>query len=175
MRWIGSRTGTPANIKIGREGTSETFGANTLVIWDRSEDGIVAVPTSSGVPSAQAFYAITLEAATGTAGTELDILIPTPDDLFIASLASAEDTFVAPDADNYGIPYGLILTDTSNSSVYAVDEGNTSNTWVVLEEIYQGDIVKRGGTPGSLPTMSVGDRVIFRFLNSVLDTSGSQA
>lgn len=173
LSWVGSRSGAPFNVKVKPEGTSETFSAGHLVIMDKSENGIVALTAASGVPSAQAFYGIALDDASGTAGTQLDILVPTPDDLFVASLASAEDTFVAPDVDNVGGAYGLILMDSSNSTVYAVDEGNTN--WVIVEEIYGPDITKRSGSvSGSYPTMSAGDRVVFRFLNSVLDTAGSQ-
>jgi hypothetical protein len=141
---------------------------------DRSENGLVIVADASGVPSAQAFIGFALDAASGTAGTQIEVLIPTPDDLFIASLASAEDTFVAPDVDNIGTLGGLIFMNAANNSVVAVDEGNTN--WVYIEDIYGGDIVKRGGEIGSsYPTMTAGDRVVFRFLNSVLDTAGSQA
>jgi hypothetical protein len=141
---------------------------------DRSENGLVALANTSGVPTSQAFYGIALEDASTTAGTQIDVLIPQPGDVFVASLASAEDTFVAPDVDNVGGAYGLILMDSDNSTVFAVDEANTN--WVIVEEIYQPDITKRSGQVGaSYPTMSEGDRVVFRFLNSVLDTSGSQA
>lgn len=174
LAWVGSRTGAPANIKIKPEGTSESFSAGHLVIMDRSENGLVALANTSGVPTAATFYGIALEDASTTAGSQIAVLLPTPDDLFVASLATAEDTFVAPDVDNVGGPYGIVLMDSDNSTVFAVDEAQTN--WVIVEEIYGPDITKRSGSvSGSYPTMSTGDRVVFRFLNSTLDSSGSQA
>jgi hypothetical protein len=175
MKWVGSKSGSNPRVIPRSEGTSETFAIGDLVIQDESENGVVGLANTSGVPDAQTFLGIALRAASGTAGTVIPVLIPDPDDYFSAVLASAEGTLVAPDQDHVGDLAGLILMNSANDSVYAVDTGNTN--WVKIIEVHRQDIATRGGDPGdaTTPTMSTGDRVVFRFLGAVIDSDASQA
>lgn len=175
IKWVGNANGSPGRFVTKAEGTSETFAKGDLVVYDISENGVVGLTASNGVPDAVEFLGIAQEAASGTAGTPIEIQIPRHDDLFTATLCSGEDTLVAPDQDNVGQLGGLIKMDSNNNSVYAVDEGTA--THVKIEGINGQDLTRLGGSPGdaTTPTMAAGDRVVFRFLAAALDGDGGQA
>ena len=172
LTWVKNSRGTPALIRILPEGSGETFKKGALLHYDESEDGVVEVARAAGVPSAQTLLGIALLDATGTAGTDMDVLIPTADDIFVAAKASDQDTGVAPSIDDIGDGVGLIkLSSTGGAGTeYVVDSGNSN--WGRVIGIYGPDQEKRGGINS---TFSVGDRVLFQFLSSVVNGDGSVA
>lgn len=170
LTWVKNGSGTPAHVITLPEGASETFKKGALLHYDESENGVVEVARASGVPSAQTMIGIALEDATGTTGTDIDVLIPRIDDIFVAALASDQDTVSAPDIDVIGDAVGLIkLSSTGGAGTeYVVDSGNTN--WGRIIGLYGPDVEKRGGLTA---TYSAGDRVLFQFLSSVLTSDGS--
>jgi len=175
LRWVGNENGTPAHVVTYAEGTSESFIKGDLVIYDRSENGIVSLTATSGVPDSVAFIGIALEDASGTAATPIDVLIPNSDDIFSAILCSAQNTPVAPDHDNIGQLYSLVKQSGSLDNVYAVLEGGTDD-WVKVTRLDPQDQARQGIDPwAATQTGSSGDRVYFKFLTAALDGSGTQA
>jgi len=167
IAWYSNVHGAPSRIVTVPEGTSQTFSKGDLVIYDTSDDGVVIIADTAGVPDAQDFYGIALQDASGTDGTDIDVLVPQAGDLFEASLASAESTEVAPVRSAVtGQPYGLIQMTTGE---YVVDNGNVN--WVKVLGLHPADAQLRQ----SKTTLSAGDRVIFKFLESVLDNAGDVA
>lgn len=171
LEWVSSSTGK-YRVRTYPEGDSETFKKGALLIYDDSEDGVVEVTTSSGVPSAQTFIGIALQDASGVSDADVDVLIPTDDDVFSAPLASDQDTLVAPAADGvYGELFGIIkLSATGGTGTeYVVDTGNTN--WVKVIDYDPRDVARRNG----IANLAAGDRVLFRFLGAVIDSAGRQA
>ena len=159
-------------IRTYPEGDTETFKRGAFVIYDDSEDGIVEVTRSSGVPSAATMLGIALEDATGTSDTDIDVLIPTDGDVFSAVLASDQDTLVAPAADGvYGELFSIVKLSTTGGAgtEYAVYTGATD--WVKVIDYDPRDIARRG----AIASLVAGDRVLFRILGSVIDAAGRQA
>lgn len=177
IKWVGNERGTPAHYETYAEAstTTQTFIKGDLVIYDVSENGIVAVPQTSGVPDAVAFLGIAAEDATGTAGSPIDVLIPNADDIFSAILCSAQNTPVAPDHDNIGQLNDLVKQSGSLDNVYAVVEGGTRD-WVKIIRLDPQDQARQGIDPwAATQTGSSGDRVYFKFLTSAIDSTGTQA
>jgi hypothetical protein len=160
-------------VRTYAEGASETFKKGNPVIYDDSEDGVVAIGHSSGVPSAQTMLGIALQDATGTTGSDIDVLIVQPADVFSASLASDETTLVAPAADGVeGELFGIIKLAAGaggDATEWAVDTGNTN--WVRVIDYDYRDIGRRGGKAN----LVAGDRVLFQFLGAIIDSAGHQA
>jgi hypothetical protein len=153
------------------EGTSETFPKAAPVVHDASEDGIVEVPGTAGVPTTAAMLGLALEAASGTAGTVRDVEVPRPGDIYECSLASDQDTMVAPTVDHIGDLVGIIKLSTTGGAgtEYVADTGNTD--WAKIIALHPQDIARRGG----VSSLVAGDRVLIQFLGAVLDAAGSQA
>lgn len=188
LEWAGSSDGTQPVVKLYREGSSETFAKGDLVIFDQSESGLVVVAQGDGGVYGDSdndesadttnFLGIALKAASGTAGTLIDVLIPRPQDYFAATLFATDNTtVVAPDEDNIGQILDLIKGDSNNNSATGVLEENTGGggTWVKVVDLDRQGTTFRGGTIGGEPTYAVGDRVIVRFQESALDGTGAQA
>lgn len=176
LEWVKNSRGVPPLIRTYPEGTSETFKKGAPVIYDDSENGVVEITVSAGVPSAQTMLGIALQDASGTNGTDIDVLIPTDDDVFSAWLASDQDTLVAPAQDGvYGELFGLIKGSTTlgAGTEWGVDTGNTN--WVVVLDYDYRDVARRGGTANLVSGMSAGDRVLFRFLGTIIDGAGHQS
>jgi len=174
IEWVKNAAGKPANIRDYPEGTSETFKKGALVIYDRSEDGVVEVALAAGVPSDQNFLGIALKAATGTAAKPIPVLLPQSGDIFKATLASNETTDAAPTGDDRGQLRGLIKK--SADGKFVVDTGNT--TWVKVLDINPQDVTKRGlDIVAALASgFTAGeDGVLFQFQEGVLDNAGGQA
>jgi hypothetical protein len=175
LRWVGNGNGTPEHIETYAEGTSETFLSGDLVIYDQSENGVVALTATSGVPDTVAFLGIARTAASGTPGTAIDVLIPNAGDIFSAILCSAVDTTVAPDHDNIGQLYSLVKNGSTLDSVYGVLEGGTDD-WVKVINLDRQDQARQAIDPwAATQTGTAGDRVYFQFLTAALDGSGTQA
>lgn len=176
IRWVGNDNGTPYNVETFPEGSgTQTFLKGDLVIYDRSADGVVSLTATSGVPDTVALTGIALEAASGTAATAIDVLIPSHNDIFSAILCSAQNTPVAPDEDNIGQLYSLVKQSGSLDNVYAVLEGGTDD-WVKVQRLDPQDQARGGVDPwAASQTGSSGDRVYFRFLAAALDGAGTQA
>jgi hypothetical protein len=171
ITWVKNSQGTPALYVSLPEAPSQTFKKGAAVTYDISDNQIAEVARSSGQMSADQFFGIAAEDASGVTGQDLDILIPGVDDIFMASLASGEDTVVAPTYDNtVGKLMGIIKLSTTGGAgtEYVLDTGATTHVKGVI--IYPPDSEKRGGK-GS--TMTAGDRVLFKFLSSeVLEEDG---
>jgi hypothetical protein len=155
------------------EGTSETFKKGALVLYDDSEDGWVIVPSTNGVPDAQAMFGIALKDATNVTSSfaTIPVLVPRPGDVFSAAVASDLDTLAAPGIDKRGDLAGLIfLSSTAGAGTeVAVDSGNTN--WVRIQDLHPQDVARRGG----ISSLAAGDRVLFTFLGAVIDSNGTQA
>ena len=178
IEWVYNEGGVGPLIREYPEGTSETFLRGALVIYDRSEDGVVEVTVASGVPSTTVHLGIALRAATGTAGSRIPVLIPRSGDVFKATLASDENTQVAPQTDDRGQLYGLIkLASGGTAGHFVVNTG--AATWVKVIDVNPEDLAKRGLDPlvvQAQANFTAGsDGVIFRIIESVLAASGSQA
>ena len=172
LEWVKNDRGTPALIRTYPEGASETFKKGAPVIYDDSEDGVVEIAVSSGVPSAQTMLGFALQDASGTTGTDIDVLIPQDGDVFSAALLSDQDTLVAPASDGvYGEPFGLIkMSSTAGAGTeWGVDNGNTN--WVLVIDYDPRDVARRGG----ISSLTAGDRVLFRVLGTIIDSTGRQA
>lgn len=177
IAWVKNETGKPPLIREYLEGTSEQFLKGDLVIMDRSEDGVVALGNSSGVPSARTFLGIAMvDASNVTSGFKgIPVLIPQAGDVFSAGLASAEGTAVVPDEDDRGKAYGLIKTTSGYDAKlpFVVDNANTD--WVKVIDLHPQDVQRLGGQfPDSIPTMDAASRVLFQFLSAVVGVDGSQ-
>ena len=174
IKWCGSATGSTYRTVTRAEAASQTFKIGALLTYDTSADGVIEAATTSGNLDALGIYGIALSNATGTTGSPIDILRPNVNDEFTAILCSAEDTAVAPDDEDIGIHYELGKMDSSNNSVFAV-RNETTAPMVKVVEVNPQDIAVRGGSPAdpTTPTMSAGDKVVFSFLASVLDTTGA--
>lgn len=186
IEWVTNVYGAQRQIRTYPEGDSETFKKGSPVIYDDSEDGVVAIADTSGVPDAQTMIGIALEDASGTSDEDLDVLIVQPGDVFSGMLASDEDTAVAPARDNViGELFGIIKVTTSytagtdrNSQTaagteWAVDTGNTN--WVRVIDYDYRDLQRVGGTAASVGSLQAADRVLFQFLGSIIDSAGHQA
>lgn len=165
LTWVKGPRGVPSgSIVTMPEGTSESFKKGALVAYDLSENGIVEVARTAGVPDVEAAFGIALEDATGTAGTDLDVLIPGADDEFVVALASDQDTPVAPSIDSIGDAVGLVKLSTTGGAgteyvaVPGVDQSDLE--WARVQRLYGPDVEKRGGINA---TFSAGDRVVIRF------------
>lgn len=174
IEWVRNASSPSAGpmVRTYAEGASETFKKGNPVIYDDSEDGVVAIGHSSGVPSAQTMLGIALQDATGVTGSDIDVLIPTDSDIFSAALASDQDTLVIPAADGVdGELFGIIKLSTTGGAgtEWAVDTGNTN--WVAVVDYDYRDIARRGGKAN----LAAGDRVLFRFLGTIIDSAGRQA
>ena len=173
LTWVKNSRGTPALIRLIPEGAGETYKKGALLLYDESEDGVVETGRAAGVPTTQLVLGIALQDASGVQGTDQDVLIPTADDIFVAALASDQDTVTAPGIDFIGDAVGLIkLSSTGGAGTeYVVDSGNVN--WGRVIGLYGPDQEKRGGILST--TFVAGDRVLFQFLSSVVTSDGSIA
>ncbi|MGH9425478.1 MAG: hypothetical protein ACRD2L_04125 [Terriglobia bacterium] len=174
IEWVKNEGGAGPRIRDYPEGTSETFKKGALVIYDRSEDGVVEVAVSSGVPSDANFLGIALKAATGIAGNRIPVLIPRSGDTFKASVASDQTTGVAPIGDHRGQLFGIIKL--SADSKFVLDSATTSHVKII--DINPEDVTKRGlELNGALASgFTAGeDSLLFQFQEAVLDNAGGQA
>lgn len=153
------------------EGDSETFPKAAPVVYDESEDGIVELARTAGVPNSQVLLGLVQKAATGTSDTTLPVEIPRPGDVYECSLASDQDTMVAPTLDHIGDLVGIIKLSTTGGAgtEYVADTGNTN--WAKIIDVHPQDVERRGGV-GSLVA---GDRVLIQFLGAILDSDASIA
>lgn len=171
LTWVKNSRGTPALVRTFPEGTSESFKKGALVLWDVSEVGVVEGARTSGVPDADSALGIALEDASGTAGTDIDVLIPQDGDIFMAALASDQDTPIAPSAATHiGLGVGLVKLSTTGGAgtEYVVSTADDDSGQIV--GIYGPDVEKRGGLTA---TFSAGDRVLFVFSAGFFSNRGA--
>lgn len=176
FRWVKNIYGSGALVRRYPEGDSETYKIGAILLYDASENGVVEGARSSGKPDddLQMLGLALKDAVNNSVNNPVDVLIPRPGDVFESSLGSGEDSVVAPDLDNIGDLYGVVkLSSTGGAGVeYVVDENDTSNPYVKVIDVQPQDAERRS-FPGS--AMSAGDRVLFVFLSTVLDSNGSIA
>jgi hypothetical protein len=148
------------------EGTSETFKKGALVAYDLSENGIVEVGRSSGVPTIESCFGIALEDASGTAAADVEILIPSADAEFVCAVATDADTMLAPALDMLGAAVGIVKLSTTGGAgteyvaVYAATFDESDLEWARCVRFYGPDVEKRGGYAA---TFTAGDRIVIRF------------
>ena len=185
LEWVGVPGVEGPDVREYAEGTSETFKKGDLVIFDRSEDGLVIVAQGDGgvygdsdnneVANDTDFIGIALKDASGTSGTRIPVLIPRASDRFAAAIFATDNTTVsAPVVDDIGTTVDFIKGDSNNGSKTGVLRG-TAGIWAIVEDICPQDRTLRAGEVGAEATYSNGDRVIVRFLPSALGQTGSQA
>jgi hypothetical protein len=176
VKWVGNETGAPAHIITKPEGSSEVFETGDLVIYDISEDGVVAVAATSGEPDSVVMLGIAQTDASGTAGTAIDVLIPQHGDIFEANLASGASARVAPDEQNLGQLYSLVKMSTAtHDAITAVLEGG-SGDFVKVYELSGKDATRLGvDLRGSEATLDTSSRVLFKFIAAALDSAGTQS
>lgn len=186
IEWVKNLNGNPNYlVHTYPEGDSETFKKGAILKWDDSEDGVVEIALSSGVPTTQTILGFALQDASGTSDTDIDVLIPRPGDVFSAMVGSAEGTLAAPGRDLPGQLVGLIKfstaatagadhnSQTAAGTEYGVDTGNTN--WAKVVDYDYRDLMRVGGSAADVSNLQAGDRVLFTILNSVLDSDGTQA
>ena len=171
LEWVSGPSGIASRIKTYPEGDSATFKKGALVIYDDSEDGVNEIAVSSGQPTlANGWLGIALQDASGVSDADVDVLIPSRDDVFSAPIASDQDTLVAPAADGvYGEIFGVIkLSATGGTGTeWVLDSGSADDFAKVIDYDYR-DVARRGG----IANLVAGDRVLFRFLAAALDVTG---
>lgn len=156
------------------EADSQTYLKGTPLIFDISESGVSEVTTSSGPMSAATLLGIATEdAVNNTSNALVSVLIPRVSDIFEASVSSSEDAVAAPKEADLGESYNLqLLTSTGGAGgEYTVDNGDETTVVVKVVGYHPQDLEFRGGLVASL---AAGDRVLFQFISSALDT-GSRA
>lgn len=171
LTWVKNSSGRPAFIRTLPEGTSETFKKGALLLWDVSEVGVVEGARTSGVPDADSAYGIALEDASGTAGTDIDVLIPQEGDIFMAALASDADTPIAPVAATHiGLGVGIVKLSTTGGAGTEYVVSTADDDAGIILDIYGPDVEKRGGRSA---TFSAGDRVLFQFSAGFFSNRGA--
>lgn len=140
-----------------KEAASQTFKAGAPLVFDTSLEQVklASVGTVQMVGLAE-------EDASGTTNADINVLIPTPLDVFTATIsASGANLAAAHDNDNVGQKLGWIAsTETGQTTKYTVDEDNTSNAWCLVRRVYT-DVDETAGTSGG--------RVEFSFLTTPLE------
>lgn len=172
LKWRYNVYGGGAIYKSKPEGDSESYKKGAPLVMDASEDGLVELARTAGVPDNQTMYGVaTKDGVNDTANLDVDVLIPRPGDVFSCSLASDQDTLVLPTIDHIGDLVGIIKLSTTGGAgtEYVADTGNTN--WAKIIDFDPQDVERRGGV-GSLVA---GDRVLIQFLGAILDSAGSQA
>jgi len=168
LKWSYNVYGGGAIVKSLPDGASETYKKGAILNYSAAGNDLAEVPRSSGVPSAQEMLGIALEdGSNGSAAPERDFLIPRPGDVFECSLASDQDTMVAPTTDHIGTLVGIVKLSTTGGAgtEYVADSGNTN--WAKVIDLHPADVERRGGR-GSLVA---GDRVLIQFLGAILDAN----
>ncbi len=185
LEWVGASDNSVPVVVDYAEGTSETFKRGDLVIYDRSEDGVVVVTQGDGgvygdtnndeVANNVNCLGVAQRDASGTAGTLIPVLLPRPNvDRFAAIVFDTDNTTVtAPVTDDIGTLVDFIKGDANNNSATGVLRG-TAGLWAKIVDISRQDTQFRGGTVGGDPTYSAGDRVVV-VLQSGVSSDGSQA
>jgi hypothetical protein len=160
IEWQSRLGGGVPGVRSFDEGTSETFNKGAPVIYDVSEDGIV-----EATAAATDMLGIALEDASGTAGTELDVLVPTDNDIFSATISATGANSTAVHASNrLGRPFGLLKsTESGETTKWTVNASDTTNVRVVVTGLDSRDTEATSG-----------GRVLFRFISTVFN-DGSQA
>lgn len=170
LKWVKNVYGGGAFYQEYPEGDSESYKKGAIVVYDESEDGIAEVARTSGVPDFQHILGLAQEDASGTSDQIQDIQIPRPGDVFEASVASDQDTVVAPTLDMVGDRVGLIkLSSTGGAGTEYVVHSGASN-WAKIINVNPVDVERRGG----VGNLSAGDRVLIQFLSTVLEADGSR-
>ena len=171
LKWVKNVYGGGAFYQDYPEGDSETYKKGAILVYDESEDGVVEVARTAGVPDLQHILGIAQEDASGVSDQIQDLQIPRPGDVFEAALLSDQDTLVAPTLDNIGDRVGIIKMSTSASTA-GTEYGAATNAtnWAKIINVHPADVERRGGV-GSLVA---GDRVLIQFLNTVLEADGSR-
>lgn len=172
LTWVKNSRGTPALVRTFPEGASETFKKGALLHYDESENGVVEVARTAGVPDAATLLGIALEDATGTSGTDIDVLIPGVDDVFVVAVASDADTPEAPTIDMIGDLVGIVKLSTTGGAGTEYVANSAATTFAKVIGFYGPDQEKRGGINA---TFSAGDRVLIQFISSVVSSDGSVA
>jgi hypothetical protein len=126
------------------EASGQSFVVNDLVIIS---SGKIAVMTDD-----DDIFGIALQAASGSADTQLPIYVPGVDEKFLAEASAT--TAVS----NQGVAYALVVT----SGSMAVNPGSTTSAAFYIDQLDKRD----GETTGA------GGRVIGRFVYTSLDSIG---
>src|SRR3990172_5661060 len=99
VEWVRNEHASPKTIRSYAEEASQTFKKGAAVVLDSTSKEVEELATTAGVPNSVILLGFALEDATGTAGSEIDVLIPQPGDVFTAAVLTDQDTTVAPDYD----------------------------------------------------------------------------
>ncbi len=170
LKWVKNVYGGGAFYQEYPEGDTETYAKSSIVVYDESEDGIVEVAVTSGVPDLQHILGLAMEDASGTSDQIQDVLIPRPGDVFECSIASDQDTVVAPTLDMVGDRVGIILLSSTGGKGDEYVAHSAATNWAKIINVHPADVERRGGV-GSLVA---GDRVLIQFLSTVLEADGSR-
>lgn len=173
IQYMEALSGKAPKIVSILEGTSETFKKGSIVVYDNSEDGVVEQALTAGVPNAVVAWGIALADATNvTSGfAEIPVQKIRPGDIFSCAVASDQDTLAAPVIDHRGDKMGIIKLSTTggDGTEWAADTGETN--WVKVVDLDPRDVARRGSAAG----LTAGDRILFTFLNTVVDSDGAIA
>lgn len=167
LTWVKNSRGTPANYVTKEEGSTQSFKKGAVLDLSSTAQ-LLEADRSSGALVEDAIYGLAAEDATGTQGTELDVLIPSADDEFICALASDADTVIAPGAgatSQIGAVGGIVKLSTTGGAgtEYVFLAGGTTGDCKIID-FWKPDVEKRGG----VSSLVAGDRVVIRFLDATL-------
>lgn len=152
----GDRSG-PGVIHLPEAGTPGSYKKGDPVIFDLSDDGVKLA--SVGTVNATGIAA---RNQVGTAQQLVPVIIPTPQDLFVATIsASGANSAAAHNQDNLADAYGWIRsTESGQTAKQTVDFDNTSNAWILPLKLYEAD-----------PEGTAGGRVVFRFIMTAFEAA----
>lgn len=157
FEWKYRKGGGQPEVKIFPEAASQTYKAGAPLVFDTSDEAVKLATVTT-----VSFIGIALKDATGTTGKDAPVLIPTPLDVFTATIsASGANLAAAHDKNNIGVKYGWIASTVAGQTTkYTIDEDNTTNNWILPIGVYT-DVDEPEGTAGG--------RLYFQFLTTPLE------
>ena len=155
IEWRYRKGGGQPDIREYPESASQTFKAGAILVYDTSDEAVKAA-----VDTVVQMRGLAEKDASGVTGKAVPVLVPTPLDVFSATVSNAGANLAAAhDADNIDKKYSWILsTETGQTTKLTIDEADAGNLWVVIEDLDPRD-----------PAGTAGGRVYFRFLNTPLE------
>lgn len=156
-RWVRRLGGGVPEVVIVPEDASQTFKRGAPLVWDTSAEAVKAATDTT-----VALFGIADADASGTTGADIPVIRPTDQDQFSATISAAgANSAAAHDKDNIGFQYSWILsTETGQTTKVTIDESDTTNKWVVIDDIY---------TDANEPAGTAGGRVLFRFIGAAIE------
>ena len=179
VEWVRNEHASPKTIRTYAEEASQTFKKGAAVVLDSTSKEVEELATTAGVPNSVILLGFALEDATGTAGSEIDVLIPQPGDVFTAAVLTDQDTTVAPDYDtDVAENYALIKMSATagDGEEWGLERAaGEASPFVEVIGLDPRDATRRGVDPNAVASaLNAGDRLLFKVLATVLDDEPQQ-